>query len=230
MSRSWVPGSIFDHLSEVDHRIVVEAGARREFPSNEVLLRQGDPTDHVFVLLSGWVRVSASTEGGRDLLLAFRGPGEVVGDLAAVHGTDRTASVRALEPVRVVQLRRERFVDLLRDQPAISMAMIKQLSARLVELGETRMLFAPLDVTRRVAACLLRLVELHGVPVANGIALRIRLSQQDVAGQVDASARSVARAFAVLRDRGIVTSTRARVVIGRPDVLRALAGYPPDGR
>ena len=230
MSRPWVPGSIFDHLSGDERAIVTDVGVRRVFSSDEVLLRQGDPTDHVFVLLSGWVRVSVSTDDGRDLLLAFRGPGDAVGDLAAVHGTDRTASVRALEEVAVVQLRREQFVDLLRTRPAISMAMIKQLSARLVELGEARVLFASLDVTRRVAACLLRLVDLHGVPADQGITLRIKLSQQDVASQVDASARSVARAFAVLRDRGIVTSSRARVTIGRPDVLRALVGYPPNGR
>ncbi|NGY58087.1 Crp/Fnr family transcriptional regulator [Lentzea sp. NEAU-D13] len=230
MIRPWVPGSIFDHLSAGDREVVTDAGVRRAFSADEVLLRQGDPTDHVFVLMSGWVRVSLSTDDGRDLLLAFRGPGDVVGDLAAVHGSDRTASVRALEEVTVAQLLREQFVDLLHTQPAISMAMIKQLAGRLVELSEERALFASLDVTRRVAACLLRLVDLHGILTDNGIRLRIKLSQQDVASQVDASPRSVARAFAVLRDRGIVTSSRARVTIGRPDVLRALVGYLPNVR
>jgi DNA-binding GntR family transcriptional regulator len=55
------------------------------------------------------------------------------------------------------------------------------------------------------------------------------LSQQDIAGRVGASLRGVARALAMLRRRGIICTTRRRIVIVRPDVLRSFAGNMPDG-
>jgi CRP/FNR family transcriptional regulator, cyclic AMP receptor protein len=216
-----VSGSLLAFLSADDREAMVRAGSPRRFAAQEVVLRQGDPTDHVFVLLSGWVRVVATTAEGNDLLLAFRGPGDVIGEMAAVLGRDRSASVRTMEAVAGVQLRREQYLALLDDRPSVALGMIKQLSVRLLEAGEARASSTTLDVTQRVAACLVRLMDDHGVVTSAGVALRIPLSQADVASRVDASARSVARAYAVLRDRGIVTSRRGRVLIARPEVLRA---------
>lgn len=224
-----VRDSLLDHLGHEDRQTVLSSGVRRTFPAGEVVFRQGDPSTHVFVLLSGWVRVSAVSRDGQDLLLAFRGPGDAVGDLAAVRGTERTATVRTLEQVSAVQLHRERFVDLLQTRPTIAMGVIKQLSARVIEATRARATYAALDITKRVAACLVRLMDQHGVPTDDGVELRIRVSQQDVASQIDASLRSVARAFGVLRVRGIVISNRARVLICRPEVLRAFAGDLPNG-
>lgn len=224
-----VPGSLFAHLREEDREIVVAAGVRRELPADQVLLQQGDPSTHVFVLLSGWVRVSAVSTEGSDLLLAFRGPGDVVGELAAVQGIDRIASVRTVEEVSAVQLRREQFLDLLLTRPAVSMGMINQLAARVIGATDMRAAFATLDTTQRVAACLVRLMDQHGVPTDNGVELRIRVSQQDVASQIDTSLRSVARAFRVLRGRGVVISERAKVLIREPGMLRRFAGDVPDG-
>lgn len=225
-----VAGSLFAHLREEDREVVLAAGERRELPAGQTLFQQGDPSTHVFVLLTGWVRVSAVSREGGDLLLAFRGPGDVVGELAAVQGVERIASVRTVEEVTGVQLRRERFLDLLLTRPAVSMGMINQLAARVVGATHMRAAFATLDTTQRVAACLVRLMDQHGVPAENGVVLRIRVSQQDVASQVDASLRSVARAFRVLRGRGIVISERARVLIREPGMLRRFAGDLPDGR
>ncbi|MET8756657.1 Crp/Fnr family transcriptional regulator [Lentzea sp. NPDC004782] len=225
-----VAGSLFAHLREEDREAVLAAGRRREFPADQLLFQQGDPSTHVFVLLSGWVRVSAVAKGGGDLLLAFRGPGDAVGELAAVQDIERVASVRTVEEVTAVQLRREQFVGLLSTRPAVAMGMINQLAARVVGATHLRAAFATLDTTQRVAACLVRLMDQHGVPAENGVVLRIRVSQQDVASQVDASLRSVARAFGVLRARGIVISERARVLIREPGMLRRFAGDQPNGR
>jgi CRP-like cAMP-binding protein len=223
------PGSLLTFLQADERRLLVDAGAARAFPPDEVMLRQGDPTTHVLVVLTGWVRISSVTSEGQDLLMAFRGPGDVIGELAAVLDWDRTATVRTLERVTAVQLRRDHYLDLLRTRPELALAVIRQLSVRLHEAGTSRADFATLDVTKRVAAYLVRLIGPHGVHTAAGVALRIPLGQQDVANRVDASLRSVARAFAILRDRGIVTSARNQVVIARPEVLRAFVGHLPNG-
>jgi CRP/FNR family transcriptional regulator, cyclic AMP receptor protein len=224
-----VPGSLLTYLTldDIDH--INRIGIRRRYDAGEVVLRQGDPTDHVLVLLSGWVRVSETTGSGHELLVAFRGPGDVLGDLAALHGWVRTASVKTLDAVLAIQLRREQFLGLLANRPGFALAMLKQMSERLREADLVRADFATLDTTKRVAACLLRLLPAHAAPMAQGLQLRIPLSQQDVANRIGASPRSVARAFAVLRDRGIVTSTRGHLLIAKPDVLRSFVGNLPNG-
>lgn len=222
-------GTLFAYLEPVDRAYLVSLGDRRRFAEGDVLLRQGDPTDHVLVLLSGWVRIYSTGRDGQEVVLALRGPGDVLGELAALHGWDRTASIQALEPVGVAQLRSARFLDCLNARPTIAIAMIKQMSTRLREAEMALLDFATQDVSRRVASYLARMARQHGIPGPNGIALSVPLSQQDIANRVGASLRGVARAMAVLRERGIVVSARRRIVIARPDVLRSFAGNVPDG-
>jgi CRP-like cAMP-binding protein len=215
--------SLFSYLASTHREYLVSVGERRRFAEGVVLLRQGDPGDHVFVVLSGWVRIYSTNANGDDVVIALRGPGDILGELAALHGWSRTVSVEAIEPVVVMQLRRDRFLECLYRQPDIGIAMIKQVSARLREAEMALQDFATQDVSRRVGSHLLRMVVQHGIPEPDGIALSIPLSQQDIANRVGASLRAVARAMALLRERGIVVTNRRRIVVCRPDVLRSFA-------
>lgn len=222
-----VAGSLLRYLQPEERDFLIKRGARRSFAENELLLRQGDPTDHVLVLLAGWVRVYSSTADGHEVLLALRGPGDVIGELAALHGWLRTASVRTLENVRVVQLTAADFIASVYERPGIALAMIKQMSMRMREAETARVDSATLDVTRRVALHILRLAQQHGVNEPSGLTLRMPLTQQDIANRVGASRRAVARAIAVLRDRHILTTGRRRIVINQPDVLRLFSRAEP---
>jgi CRP-like cAMP-binding protein len=221
--REAVAGSLLAYLEPEDRALLHRLGVRRSFPAGEMLLRQGDPTNHVLVIVSGWVRVYISTPNGHEVLVALRGPGDVVGDQAALHGWTRTASVRTLETVTAVQLSSDQLANCLRSRPSIAIAMVRQMSERLREAEAARIDFVALDVTKRVAAYLVRLADQHGIPGPGGLALRMPLTQQDIANHLGASRRTVARALAVLRERRIVTTFRRRIVIIQPDVLSVFA-------
>lgn len=220
-----VEGSLLGFLSDADRVYLVSGGVRRQFAENDVLLRQGDPTDHVLVVETGWVRIYFTDPDGQEIVIGLRGPGDVVGERAALHDWDRTATVQALTPVAVTQLSRGQFMDTLLVRPTIAIAMIKLMSNRLREADTALMEVATLGVSGRVAAYLLRLAAQHGIPDNEGMALSMPLSQQEIANRVGASLRAVARAIALLRERGIIATTRPRrIVIVRPDVLRSFAG------
>jgi CRP/FNR family cyclic AMP-dependent transcriptional regulator len=215
----WVSGSLLTYLDPDELPILLTGGITRSFPDGDLLLREGDPTNHVFVLVSGWVRVYSTTMDGREVLLGLRGPGDVIGDLAALHGWSRTASVRTLRGVTAVQLLSAQFVHSLHTRPRIAVAMLKQMSTRLRESEITRVDFGTLDVTKRVARYILWLVEQHGVSEGGGLSLRMPLTQQDIANRVGASRRAVARAMRILRERRIVATARQRIHVARPEVL-----------
>lgn len=220
----WVSGSLLTYLDPDELPTLLTGGITRSFLDGDLLLREGDPTNHVFVLVSGWVRVYSTTMDGREVLLGLRGPGDVIGDLAALHGWTRTASVRTLHGVTAVQLLSAQFAHSLQTRPRIAVAMLKQMSTRLRESERTRVEFGTLDVTKRVARCILWLVEQHGVSEAGGLSLRMPLTQQDIANRIGASRRAVARAMRILRERQIVTTSRQRILVARPDVLALFGG------
>ncbi|WP_410672391.1 Crp/Fnr family transcriptional regulator [Amycolatopsis sp. cmx-4-68] len=222
-------GALLAYLPDADREYLLARGTRRRFRANDVVLMEGDPSDHVHVLVSGWVRVSAVVEDGREVLFGLRGPGEVLGELAAVTGRPRSASVRAIEPCTVYQLTGAQFVDVLRARPEVAIATIKTVAVRLRHSESARVDSAALDVSRRVAVHLVRLAEEHGTPVPEGVLIDAPLSQADIAAQIGAARRTVARALRVLRERGIVETGRRRILVRRMRVLRAFASSEPNG-
>jgi len=76
---------------------------RQSADRGEVLLARGDAADRVIVVEAGRVKVAVSTTTGREAVLTFRGPGALLGDQALVDQAPRSATVTAVEPVRILK-------------------------------------------------------------------------------------------------------------------------------
>ena len=224
-----VAGSLLAYLSPTDRGFLLGRGVTRTLPANTSLMHEGDPTDHVLVLLSGWVRVYTTAKDGQVVLFALRGPGDVIGDLAALQGWPRTATVDTLQETAFTQFRNDEFVACLHDRPAVGIALLRQMAVRLRDSEASRVDFATMDVARRVAALLVRLADVHGSSTTDGLVVRMPLTQQDIANRIGGSRRAVARALATFRERGLVTTGRRRFVVAAPDVLRSFGGSVPHG-
>jgi CRP-like cAMP-binding protein len=222
MTAGFVDGSFLSYVAESDREFSLGLGVRREFQTNSTLLTEGDPSDHVLVILSGWVRVATSLDDGREIIYALRGPGDVLGDLAALNGWSRSASLRGIEPVTAVQLSKAQFLAVLHDRPGVAVAMLKTLSVRLRDAERARVGSAALDVSKRLAKYIIDLAAERGVADGAAIVIDSPLTQDDIAGHLGASRRAVARALGVLRARGVVSTGRKRIVVHRPEVLRSL--------
>ncbi|PSL53255.1 CRP-like cAMP-binding protein [Saccharothrix carnea] len=222
-----VPGSLLAMLSAAEAALVLAGGVRRQFGVDDVLVREGDPPDFVHVVITGWVRVSTLGTDGDEVLFALRGPGDVVGESAVLLGKARGANVRAVGRVVVVQVPGAVFLDLAATRPGVGLALARGMAVRLREADAVRVDMATLDVTRRVAGYLLRLLRVYGVRSADGLGVDLPLTQQDVANHLGASLRQVSRSLAVLRERGAVVTARRRLTVAEPGLLTALAGGAP---
>lgn len=227
-SRDIIAGSLLDYLTPEEREFLGERGVQRKLPGGEAVMHAGDPTDHVLVLLSGWVRVYSTTRAGGVVLLALRGPGDVIGEVAALQKWTRTANVQSLQEIHFVQLRADEFIACLQERPAIAIALLRQMTLRLRESESARVNAATLDVTRRVATLLLQLADVYGRTEDAGLVVRTPLTQQDIADRIGASRRAVARALATLRERGIVHTGRQMFVVTEPEVLALFADSEPD--
>lgn len=224
-----VPESFLSYLESADRDFLLDRGLTRKLPADTALMHEGDPTNHVLVLLSGWVRVYRTTQDGQVILFALRGPGDVIGDLAALLGWPRTATVDSLQDIGFVQFRHDEFLACLHDRPGVGVALLKQMAVRLRDSEAARVDYATMDVAQRVAALLVHLADVHGTTTPAGVAVRMPLTQQDIANRIGGSRRAVARAIATFRERGLVSTGRRMFVVAEPDVLRSFSGNVPNG-
>ncbi|MDT8913988.1 Crp/Fnr family transcriptional regulator [Amycolatopsis sp. PS_44_ISF1] len=198
-------------------------GTRRTYRRGEILCREGDPGGIVLVLVRGHARIITVTPDGREVLIAVRGSGDVVGELAAIDGGPRSATVEALEAVEALELAGGRFTALCRREPDIAWALLLVLSERLRAVGKQWLDLGGGAIARRVAAQLMQLAVQHGVRRGADIEVAVPGTQAELAMTAAISRESWARVTRELRTRGVISTGRGRLTIHRMDELRRLA-------
>ena len=197
-----------------------ERGVRRRFRKGHALFHQGGSSDRVVILLSGRVKVSTLTDEGRESVLAFRGPGDLLGELSAIDGEPRSATVEAIEPVEALAVAASDFRSFLVANPEVSLLLLQMLSRRLRDADRKRVEYAAHDTVGRVAARLVELAERYGEPAARGLRIGLPLSQEELAGWVGGSREAVSKALQTLRSVGWVVTERRRITVVDLDALR----------
>ena len=127
---------LFADLAPADLKYVAAIAEERFFHDGDVIARQGEPGDEMFIIVSGEVRVLESADGEPEALgleVARRQPGEVVGEMALISQGPRVASMVAVDPVRVLCIDQKQFEGMLRERPEIRLAVMRVLIARLKE-------------------------------------------------------------------------------------------------
>ncbi len=198
-----------------------QLGAKRTLSAGSVLLLEGDAANRVWVIVEGMVKVTSLRSDGQESILALRGAGDVVGELAAIDDGPRSGTVTAVVRTEVQTLASQEFLRFVSTEPEAALALLRELVGRLRDADQQRVAHAADDVPTRLAACLLELGESHGVDGPEGlIEIDLPLTQVDLAALVGSSRDAVARALQRWRGQGLVTTARRRVVLVDPTRLR----------
>lgn len=213
-------GEFLAGLTDRDAADLLGCGVRRRWPRNATLFHQGDRSDWVAVLLTGHAKVASRTAEGTEVVLAIRGPGALLGELAAITGSERSATISTLEPVEALVVPPAQFTDFLIRHAEATLQVLRSLAERLRDADRKRIEFGTADSTGRVAARLVELAERFGEPAEAGIRVALSLSQEELAGWTGASREAVSRALRSLRNRGWIQTGRRRVVIHDLTALR----------
>ncbi|MER5551344.1 Crp/Fnr family transcriptional regulator [Streptomyces sp. NPDC002793] len=194
-------------------------GPTRAFRERSVMLRQGSTGTHLLALTAGLAKVVRREPDGVVTWLAFRGPGDLLGEVSVFHDTPRTAEVVALTPCTAVVLEAERFRRFVEDHGLI-MDLMRQALSRLREsdIHRTELLTLPLIV--RLARALLRLVELNASGTTSGVVRLTGLSQEEIAQAIGVTRNAVITGLQRLRDAGAVETARRVIVVKDMQLLR----------
>jgi len=200
-----------DGLRDLAHRMQT-----REYPSGSVIVGQEDPGDALYVITQGRVKVMLFG-GGREIILSILRDGEIFGEMSLLDNQPRSASVVASEPTRALVLERTAFARHVADHPDTARAILAELSRRLRQADRIIGNLALLDVYGRVARFLTDLAGKEGELTEEGILIRVRPTQQDIAGMVGTSRETVSRALNEFARRGLVI-LRGRSIVVRPGI------------
>jgi CRP-like cAMP-binding protein len=217
------PEEFLARIDEADRAGLIERGRPRRWPAGATLFLEGDTSQTVLIVVSGRVKVFSLTEQGEEIVLAVRGPGALLGELSAIDGGVKGASVATLEPVVGLVVPVPAFVEYLRAHGQAATVLLRLITSRLRDADRKRVEFGAFDIAARLAGRLVELADRFGEPDEHGVRITVPLSQDELAGWVGASREAVAKALRVLRERGYVTTGRRTMTVLDLDRLRRRA-------
>jgi CRP-like cAMP-binding protein len=218
----------------------VEAGARSalterlqpvDFPAGHTVYTEGDPGDHMYIIISGKVKMGRLSRDGGEDLLAVIGPSEMFGEMSTFDPGPRTSRATTISEVRAVSIGRDALRSLMFDSPAIAEQLLRVLGRRLRRTTNLADLIYT-DVPGRVAKRLLHLAHRFGVQEDGALRVTHDLTDEEMGQLVGASPDTVNDALADFALRGWIRLDDTSVLISESELLgrRASAGVDRSDR
>ena len=220
IARSLAPVPLFSGLSHEEREELAARTRVRKYARDEVVFHRDDPATHLYVVLSGTLKVTLADEAGRETVVSLIRPGETFGELALFDDSPRSATVTALDETVAVLVSRDDFLRLLERSPQSLRSVLRLLAGTIRRLSTRVEDLVFLDVPGRVAKRLLDLSEIGGKPTGE-----IALTQEDLAALVGATRVSVNRVLADFETRNLIKIGRRRIQISDPERLRKEIRY-----
>src|SRR2546428_2939673 len=142
---------IFSELSDEDITSLARLASRKRYPKDTVVFFENEAGDFFFTIVQGRIKVTILGDDGREIILSILGPGDFFGEMALLDNEPRSATAIAVEDAELLSLHRTDFQNTIGDNPSISHALIKILTARLRRANHQISTLAPLHLYRRVA-------------------------------------------------------------------------------
>lgn len=203
--------SFFSRLDDETIRCLEKVAVRKKFAKNTILFSKGDESDSLYIVSSGKVKAIIHDEHGREVVLSVIGPGEYFGEMAAIDGAPRSATVVTKEPAEILVIHREDFGKLLTSNPTLMFDLLKVLLERFRKADEKIESLAFMNVYSRVAAFLMQSAE----PQGEKWVIRETLTHQEIADMVGASRETVSRTIKGLLEEGTISIEKKRITINR---------------
>ncbi len=187
-------------LNEQQIESLAAARARRNFPKGRTIVSEGEPSQSLYILLSGRAKVQRSDAEGKEVILAVLGSGDFFGEMSLIDDAPRSASVITLESCDFMSIAKESFKAMLLQSNEMCMQVMRGLVRRLREADQKIETLALLDVYGRVARVLLDFSE----QVDGERVVRNRLPRQEIAKMIGASREMVSRVMKGLEIDGYI--------------------------
>jgi CRP/FNR family cyclic AMP-dependent transcriptional regulator len=197
--------SIFEKLSADEIAKLGSVITRKTYAADQAVVFEGEPSDSLYILMSGSAKVYVTSEEGQERILKMLGPGEIFGELAMLDGHPRSATVATLEPTEMASMSRRDFQDFVANHPAILWKVLEALCERVRKTSAEVIEMSSRDVPYRLLAALSQLAEKHGETAADGSCrINLKLDVGDLTAMVGSNRETVSRLLHQYQEEGLV--------------------------
>lgn len=193
----------------------------REIPRRQVIYLPGDPGDKVFFINGGRVKTSKVTRDGKELTLAYRGAGQIFGELAVVDGSPREEMAEAMKNAIITELPVEVFKDLLAGDGKLCFQFMAELGRRRKQLETKLEHLVFKDVQAKLAALLLELGEEYGQENEEGVLIGLKITHQEMANLIGSTRETISLTLAQFKKRGLLDMNGRAVILLDHEGLKA---------
>jgi len=205
-------------LSEFDSVAMISA-----YPQGAVLFVEKQPSKGIYVVCRGQVKVSISSSEGKTMILRLAGSGDILGLSAAFLGSAHEDKAEVISPCQIAFVRREDFLRLVMQNPALYQNTIRQLTSQYeAACQQLRTVGLSLSVLERLARLLLDW-SAEAQPTESGTKIKMSLTHEEIAECIGVTREAVSRALREFKERRLVTVQGATLVIQRAE-LESFAG------
>jgi CRP/FNR family transcriptional regulator, cyclic AMP receptor protein len=194
-----------------------------EIRRRQVIYLPGDPGRTVYFVNGGRVKISKVTRDGKELTLAYRGPGELFGEIALIEGGPREEMAEAMENALLTEMERGDFERLIQTQPLLGLRLARLLTQRRRDIENKIENLVFKDVNSKLAELLIRLAAEFGVDDARGTLVALKITHQEMANLIGSTRETVSLTLSQFKRKGLIHTDGRKVILSDPEGLKALA-------
>ena len=198
---------LFSNFSEDQLSSIVPALQHRSYPRHACILRAGELTDTLYIILSGRARVLMDDGQGREVILNVLGPNEFFGEMSLIDAQPRSATVDALDACEVLFISKAAFMKCLSGNFEAAMLMLRSVVARLRDADSKIASLALMDVYGRVARLLM---ENAREDAGRWV---VEPGSEQISRMVGASREMVSRVLKDLREKGLIARDKRKIIV-----------------
>lgn len=192
----------------------------RGVKARKCVCHKGKPGHELFIVLSGKLKVRATSGDGKEVILGFIEAGEICGEMALLDGRERSADVVAVQDSELLVIHRHDFLPFLEFHPKACLGIMQALTQRLRKLDQHLEDTRFLDLKSRLAKTLHQLAREHGRTVAGGgIRIDFKISQEELGCLVGATRENVNKLVRAWVEEGVLETRQSTVIVRRPECL-----------
>jgi CRP/FNR family transcriptional regulator len=206
-----------DDTKELSHYLIPESFSKKEF-----IFSEGDPSDWLYIVKTGKVKITKLSNEGKEIILELVPPHEIFGGIAVVRGFPYPANAVAMEDTEVLKMSRKNLLSVMDRFPNLMYCMAMNIGDRIKGSHETLKNIALEKVEARIASLLIKLSEKSGEKIAEGVAINMRLTKQDIAEMVGTTVETSIRTMSKLAKAGLVVSKSGKIIIRDIEKLKSL--------
>ena len=194
----------------------------RYFEQGEIIFREGDPGEVLYMVKSGQVRIYINgLDGSETSVILFGRPGDIFGELAVIDGLPRSATAVAISPTTLYMIERQTFSQHMRHMPQLSFNFMYELTKKVRYNTKQMDSLTSLPVPQRLARKLMELAQNYGRVKEAGVYIDMALTQSQLASLIGATRESTNKGLREFRERDWILVENGHITILDPEALRA---------